>query len=206
MSLCNENSDATAATDCEETIPGQELSGATVSEITLYVIEDIYKNRVPAPNQNQIVNQVTEIKNFGVPDDSKYDPKGQQPAVSRALKQLVARQKIIKKEDNTYIPYNHETERDLLREEIIKTVKFGKQPIFTISLSTWLVDVERSSIANAKNLFEKYLGSNCYNVLEFNGYLMLLVTGKKETRKALQEEIKQIQEEAISKNSTVKKK
>lgn len=188
----------------EEIGAEEETQTATVLDLTQRVIQDIYKKGESAPNQNQIVNKVTALKNRGL-TNSTYDAKGQQPAVSRALKKLVAQQKIVKTEDNKYLPYNLETGRALVKEEIIKTVKFGVQPNFTISLSTWLIDVERASIANAKNLFERFLAPNCYNVLEFNGYLLLLVTGSKDERKKLREEIDQIRRDALKQGAKKKK-
>lgn len=176
---------------------------ATVPELTLQVVLEFYTKGADAPNQNQIVNRVTELKNNDL-TSYLYEPKGQQPAVSRALKKLVAQKKIIKTDDNRYRPYNLETGRALLKEEIIKTVKFGKQSVFQISPTTWLLDIERSSIATAKNLFAQYLGPNCYNVLEFNGYLMLLFGGKIAEHKKLREEIIQIRKEALKKEKAAK--
>jgi glycosyltransferase involved in cell wall biosynthesis len=65
---------------------------ATVPNLTLAVILDAYKKGMNAPNQNQIVNRVTEIKNSS---ETKvfYEPRSQQPAVSRALKKLVKEEK-----------------------------------------------------------------------------------------------------------------
>lgn len=168
----------------------------TVPVLTLRIVEEFYESGKDAPSQSQIVDRIVEIKNQGFNYEA-YTYQSQQPSVSRALKKLVEEQKIIKTTKDKYLPYNLETGRRLLKEEIIKTVKFGKQPNFTISISTWLIDVERTSIANAKNLFERFLGPNCYNIFEFNGYLMLLVNGSKDKRKELKGEINEIRREAL---------
>lgn len=198
MSLIIED-DASTEMNAEET--DETISPtATVPELTLRVIRDIYKNGKPAPNQNQIVNRVTEIKNLGA--SYPYAPKSQQPAVSRALKNLVAKNAVIKTKANRYLPYNLETGRAILKPEIIKNVKFGKKAIFQMSPTTWLLDIERSSMATAKTLFTQYLGPNCYDIIEFNGYLMLLFAGRIKEHEDLRREIMNIRKEAIKKNNT----
>lgn len=199
MSLIIEDEDILAA-DTQNKESEEAISvTATVPELTLMVIREIYKNGEPAPNQNQIVNKVTDIKNLSA--TYPYDPKSQQPAVSRALKNFVANNVVIKTKKNRYLPYNLETGRAILKAEIIKNVKFGEKPIFQMSPTTWLLDIERSSMAAAKNLFTQYLGPNCYDIFEFNGYLMLLFAGKIKEHEDLRREIMNIRKEAIKKSN-----
>lgn len=172
----------------------KENSTKKVPELVLEVINDYYGKGKPAPIQNVIASRVTEIKNVGNPHE--YTVESQQPLVSRALRNLVKAEKIIKTSDNRYLPYNLETGRAILKKRIIETVRFGPKRIFQMSASTWLVDVERASQARAKSLFEKYLGESCYDIFEFNGYLMLLISEEKEKRKELYEEIRTIKKEA----------
>ena len=89
-----------------------------------------------------------------------------------------------------------------MKQEIIETVKFGKKTIFQMSPTTWLLDIERSSMANAKNLFARYLGPNCYDIIEFNGYLMLLICGKISDHHDLRTEILDMRKKAIEINKS----
>lgn len=173
----------------------------TVIALTLQVVCDAYAQGAFAPNQTEIVKEVTRIKNIGL-TSCQYEDKSIQSGVSRALKALVEKEKVIKRADNRYIPFNLKTGRALLKEEIIKSVKFGPKHIFQMSATTWLIDVERSSIAKAKELFSRYLGPNCYDIIEFNGYLMMLFDGKVDSHKELREEILEIRKAALEKTKT----
>lgn len=172
--------------------PSEEknIEDMSYPELALYVIKDYYTRGLNAPNQTEIVKRILillEEATGMVPGTSSV-----QSSVSRALKKYVKEERIIESEERRYTPYNDETSRVLLKKEIINTVKFGPQPVFQISSRAWLIDVERNSLSTAKNLFSKYLGSICYNVLEFNGYLMLLFSGKSADTKEVREEILKI--------------
>lgn len=173
-----------------------DISSKTYGDLVLHVIEYLYAHGYVAPNQSQIVKIILEIKNSPV---CTYEEKNIQPSVSRALRSFVSRRKIIL-QDKTFRPYNVETSRELLSDEIVETIKFGPQDIFLMSATTMLLDIERSSMSRAIELFSRYLGPNCYNVLEFNGYLMLLISGKKEEVADLRKKIKAIQKSAAKKN------
>lgn len=198
MSVIIEESNVTATVE-ESSIGGsnnaKEENTKKVPELVLEIINDYYGKGKAAPIQNVIALRVTEIKN--VKNPHAYTVESQQPLVSRALKKLVKAEKIIKTKDNRYLPYNIETGRAILKSRIIETVRFGPKRIFQMSASTWLIDVERASLARAKNLFEKYLGESCYDIFEFNGYLMLLISEEREKRKELYEEVKAIKKEAM---------
>ena len=173
------------------------LSQMSYAELALHVIRENYASSKTSINQSQIVKRIqTLLSESGDARKSSFGTSSIQSSVSRALKKYVAAEKVFTDGARGYIPRNDETCRERLKQEIIATVQFGPQSIFQISGRVWLIDVKREFLTRAKELFTKYLRDNCYNVLEFNGYLMLLVIGEEDVRQELFNEISEIYKSA----------
>lgn len=161
--------------------PNSDYANLTVKEMVFKIIEEFFEfpeGKEPS-KQEEIVNRLSEIKKHLADSDKfKYENKILQPQVSRALKQLIAEKKIVKNDISAYIPFDIKFKRKPLAEKIKKEVIFTNPNIFKISSYAILVPVDSKSLYNAKFLFKEYLEEDCTDILELDGYMLILLPQK----------------------------
>lgn len=140
----------------------------------LKIVEKSYERKSPLI-QARIVEKLIEYKNKDLLD-SKYEFESIQPSTSRALKQMVQAKQLLKLPDKSYIPFDISEARKQIAIQIMEEIQFNREEIFCLSPAVILLDVHPKSISKAKELFEQYLGQkNCYDIIDFQGYLMLMM-------------------------------
>lgn len=143
-----------------------------------------------------------------------YTKAAVQSSVSRALVDLINAEEVVGIE-RKYIPANKDAIRYILRSHLIDEIEYTREDIFVVFGKMLMIGVASGSIDAAKRLYRDYLGKNCYDVLEYDGYLVLLVvwTKKKGTdgnvekedhRKVIQE-IRSIVKEGFNKETKKKR-
>ncbi|MBQ3531494.1 MAG: hypothetical protein IJA05_06195 [Oscillospiraceae bacterium] len=179
-------------------IPNPINEKSTIKEMTFfYVYESFRKERFDGIPQKEIVDKVVLFKNSFVSEECGYPRENIQPAVSRALKALIEEKKIIKLKKNTYLPFNRYKLREIIEEEIKKNIIFERPDIFVASNSVILLPVAPKSLHFSKEIFRQYLGEDdCYDILEYSGYLVLMLVGTDTHLKALRLKIGHIVEQA----------
>ena len=167
--------------DEQKTYSNASFANLSIKEMVLKIIEEsheFYDGQNP-PKQDYIVKRLSDIKiDLANSDDYKYDPLVLQPQVSRALKQLINDNKIVKTESSRYLPYNIKFKRKPLADKIKNEVIFTNPSIFKLSPYAVLVPVDPRSLYNAKILFKEYLEEDCTDVLELDGYMLVLLSQK----------------------------
>lgn len=167
--------------DEQKTYSNSSFVNLSIKEMVLKIIEEFHEfsNGQKAPKQNDIVKRLSEIKkDLANSDDYKYEFIVLQPQVSRALKQLDDDNKIVKTESSTYRPYDIKFKRKPLADKIKKEVIFRSPNIFKLSPYAILVPVDPRSLYTAKFLFKDYLKEDCTDVLEVDGYILILLSQK----------------------------
>lgn len=167
--------------DEQKTYPNSHFANLSIKEMVLKIIEEFYNfsDGQNPPKQNDIVKRLSSIKqDLADSDDYKYELIVLQPQVSRALKSLIDSKKIVKSEFSTFLPYDIEFKRKPLADKIKKEVIFTNPSIFKLSPYSVLVPVDPRSLYVAKILFKEYLEEDCTDVLELDGYILVLLSQK----------------------------
>ena len=158
------------------------------------IVKTSYEMGQP-PYQAAIVKKILEYKNQGLLG-GYYKEKSIQPSVSRAIKRMVQDKQLIKLPDKTYIPFDITVARKQIAIQIMEEIQFDRKEIFCMSESVILLDIHPKSVSRAKDLFAQYLGQrNCYDIVDFQGYVMLMLlsdTNDKKDLKQLTEDIRKI--------------
>ena len=183
-------------------------------EPTLEVLEALFKEEQRGYQQTEIAEKVAESLNkvagINYSDDEEekdketggaaaFTKKSVQSRVSNALKTLIKEDKIVEIEPKRYIPNEKKAVRAMMKKELIREIKYTRPDMFRISLTTFLLPVQESSMIAAKISFQKYLGNEaCYDIVSFNGYLMLLIFASEEECDELYDEIREIVEDGYA--------
>ena len=171
-----------------------ETKNQTLKALILEIVKTSYEAGEP-PIQAKIVDKILDYRNKNI-FDLYYETDSIQPSVSRTLKRMVQDKQLIKLPDKTYTPFDITVARKQIAVQIMKEIEFNREEIFCMSESVILLDIHPKSVSRAKDLFAQYLGQrNCYDIVDFQGYVMLMLlsdtTDKKDLEK-LTEDIRKI--------------
>lgn len=162
--------------------PSSAYANLTIKESVLKIVEEFYEADPDAdpPRQDEIVSRLSRIKKDLAGANSKYTYKlsNLQPQASRYLKILSNEKKIIKKEGSGYVPYDIKFKRKPIADKIKKEVIFTSPTLFKMNSYSVLIHVDPRSLYTAKILFKEYLEEDCFDVLQFDGYVLILLPQK----------------------------
>lgn len=178
-------------------------------EPTLETLEELFKEEQRGYQQTEIAEKVAQYLNetAGInKSDNKetsgtalYTKKSVQSRISSALKTLIKEEKIVEIEPKRYIPNKKKAVRAMMKGELIQQIEYTRSDMFCISPTTFLLPIQESSMVDAKMRFQKYLGNEaCYDIVTFNGYLMLLIAASEEECNELYDEIRKIVKEGYA--------
>lgn len=187
------------------------------------------------PTQSIISEKIQKEKNLEREQRAKEEGPSNQPvyysncqsSVSKCLKALINEKRILKiqyEKKNVYIPYKVEYARNSIKERITNLVVFNQETVFLFASGrekmrikatgeecvyatcSLLVDVSFDYIVTAKELFREYIGTkNCYEVMEFQGKVLIMIRGLKDEVNMLKRNIRGIVKETYNKNKKAKK-
>lgn len=187
------------------------------------------------PTQSVISEMIQKDKNLESEQRAKKEGCSSEPiyyancqsSVSKCLKALINEKRILKiqhEKKNVYIPYRVEYARDSIKKRITELVVFNQGTVFlfasgrekrkkkngetyTYLTSSLLVDVSFDYIVTAKELFREYIGTeNCYEVMDFQGKVLIMIRGLKDDVIMLKKNIREIVRETYIKNNKRQKK
>ena len=171
-----------------------ETKNKMLKDIIYEIVKVSYETGEPMI-QAKIVGKILDYKNAGI-FGAKYEQESIQPSVSRTLKRMVQDGQLIKLSNKTYIPFDITVARKQIAMQIMEEIEFNRAEIFCISPTVILLDIHPKSVSRAKDLFAQYLGQkNCYDIVDFQGYVMLMIlsdTNDKKDLEKLTEDIRKI--------------
>ena len=123
------------------------------------------------------------------------------------MKRLEARQKVSVDANNLYVPYDVRHLRIKEKENICKTVLFTSPQVFEVSGNTLLLSVAAESVYVAIDLLKKYIGAeNCFNIMQVNNYLVVLLEGEEEQLESLRNDLREVVSDAVKYREKVNRK
>lgn len=138
-------------------------------DLTRQALNELFRSEESIYRVAQISEMVAKKKGTG------YTKAGVQSSVSRALAELVEFNEILQVEQG-YVPNDIDAIRHILRDRMVSDIEYSRGDIFTLSKKMMLIGVAPSSMDVAKRYFREYLGEkNCFDILEYGGYMVLLM-------------------------------
>ncbi len=122
-------------------------------------------------------------------ENIEYSYADQQPNVNRALKTLVKNGKV-HKVDRRYFLLKPNNSKEIAEKTLVANVRLSKRNIFTISRSTVVLCPTEATLEVAKTWLTKYLGASCYGIANYDGYLIIMLTGKTDKLDILRNDLK----------------
>ena len=202
-----------------------------IKELVLDIVNEAYK--IESKNDYLIQSEISElvrcVKNKIINKDWKdtdefakdgfYQRNGCQPSVSKHLESLCKEKRVLKIENDVYVPYNLTDARKILKNSLIDSVSFNRGTIFVISSNqeemksendkekdyvyatcSMLVDVRYDYIATAKELFKQYIGvKSYYDIMDFQGKMLIMIHGSNDEVIELRKDIRDIVKESYKK-------
>lgn len=165
----------------KKTYPLNAYANLSLKDMVLKITEEFFEfgDRNNPPRQDLIVFRLSEIKKrLDKGNRYNYEYDSLQPQVSRKLKILLKEHKIAKIDKHCYVPFDINFKRRPIAERIKKEVIFTKPNIFKLSPYSILVPVDPRSLYISKILFKEYLEEDCFDVLELDGYVLILLPQK----------------------------
>lgn len=155
----------------------RDVKFASYEALTLRAVTELYERTEEPLQVKDLSLKVAEYRNQ---EEVKYRYEAGvvQSSVSRALKVLVARNKVAKIGSRQYIPNNKTAVRKHTREILMQEIRCFRPDIFMMSSTTLLIPVKRESMDSAKRLFKLYLVEDGYDVIEYDKYLAILLATK----------------------------
>lgn len=119
----------------------------------------------------------------------EYSYNDLQPNVNRALKKLYKDKKVQKVERRYYLVHPDNT-KEVAEKTLVSNVRLQRRDMFTVSISTVILYPTVETIEIAKTWLLKYLGASCYGIANHDGYLIIMLIGKKDQLAVLRKDLK----------------
>ena len=136
-----------------------------------------------------IVNEY--IKYLAKTENIEYEYSDKQPNVHKALEKLIKDEKVIKV-DRRYHLLRPDNTKEVAEKTLIANVRLQKRDIFIMSISTVILYPTPTTIEIARDWLYRYLGNKCYGIANIDGYLLLMLKGKKEELAELRKDINRL--------------
>ena len=153
------------------------------------LLQELYDQGRKALREVDIVNAY--IEQLKKKDGIEYSYNDLQPNVNRALKKLHKDKKVQKVERRYYLVHPDNT-KEVAEKTLVSNVRLQKRDMFTVSISTVVLYPTEETIETAKTWLPKYLGASCYGIVNHDGYLMIMLIGKKDKLAALRKDLKEL--------------
>lgn len=130
----------------------------------------------------------------------EYEYRDKQPNVHKALAKLIKDGKVVKAVRRYYLVHPDNT-KEVAKKKLIDNVRLQKRDIFTMSISAVILYPTPTTLDVAREWLLRYLGSSCYGIANCDGYLLIMLKGKKEELTALRKDIKELAAEIYDKHT-----
>ena len=151
------------------------------------LLQELYNQGQRGLREVDIVNAYIEY--LKKEEQIEYCYAEKQPNVHRALRKLIDTKKV-HKADRRYHLLQPDNTKEVAEKMLIENVCLCKRNVFTISASTIVLYPTTATIAVAKDWLYRYLGSSCYGIACYDGYLIIMLVGKKDKLAMLRNDIK----------------
>lgn len=162
------------------------------------LLQVMYNQGEKGPREVDIVNEY--IKHLSKVEEYEYSYDDKQPTVHKALKKLVGENKVLK-ENRRYYLVQPDNTKEIAEKTLLQNVRLYKKSVFIISRSTIVLYPTEATIDVAKEWLTKYLGSSCYGIAKHDGYLFIMLVGKKDVLDQLRTDIKNLAEAIYKKHA-----
>ena len=96
------------------------------------------------------------------------------------------KKKIILIDEKYYQIYTREDERAKIRKRILEEIHFTGDSVYEITDKVWAIQIEKSSLTKAEQLFKDYLDEYCFDVTAIRKMIIIMLTCRKQHRDNIQ--------------------
>lgn len=121
----------------------------------------------------------------------EYTYSQKQPTVHKALK-VLEKKDIVKKVGKKFMLLRPDNSKEIAEKVLVDKVKLLKKTVFMLSITTAVIHPTIDTIGVAKKELYNYLGKHCYGIIEQDGFLIIMLNGKKETLQTLRDDLREL--------------